>query len=54
MKRVAQRALAGDSLIMKKLGNNVVNYHADYVTPKWAKSLRRAVKIGTHIFYAGG
>ena len=53
-KRVAQRALAGDSIIMKKMGSNVVNYHADYVKPKWARSLRRAIKIGAHIFYAGG
>jgi spore germination cell wall hydrolase CwlJ-like protein len=52
-KRVAQRALAGDSIIMKKLGSNVVNYHADYVRPKWSRAMRRAVKIGRHIFYKG-
>jgi spore germination cell wall hydrolase CwlJ-like protein len=33
------------------LGNNVLFYHADYVNPRW--NLRRVVKIGTHIFYAG-
>ena len=26
-------------------------YHADYVTPYWAKHMIRTVKIGTHIFY---
>ncbi len=49
-KRVAQKAIAGH-------GNNgalarATNYHADYVKPRWAKSLRRLVKIGTHIFYS--
>jgi spore germination cell wall hydrolase CwlJ-like protein len=49
-KRVAQKAIAGQ-------GNNgalarATNYHADYVKPRWAKSLRRLVKIGTHIFYS--
>ncbi len=53
-KRVAQKALAGDSIIMKKLNSNVVNYHADYVKPKWSRAMRRAVKIGRHIFYQGG
>jgi spore germination cell wall hydrolase CwlJ-like protein len=52
-KRVAQKALAGDSIVMKKLGSNVVNYHADYVKPKWSRAMRRAVKIGRHIFYNG-
>jgi spore germination cell wall hydrolase CwlJ-like protein len=26
-------------------------YHADYVVPYWAKSMKRVVKIDTHIFY---
>jgi spore germination cell wall hydrolase CwlJ-like protein len=26
-------------------------YHADYVTPYWAKSMNRVVTIDTHIFY---
>jgi len=26
-------------------------YHATYVTPYWAKSMKRTTKIGTHIFY---
>ena len=28
-----------------------VYYHADYVTPSWAKSKVRTIKIGNHIFY---
>lgn len=49
-KRVAQKAIAG-------AGNTgalaqATNYHADYVKPRWARSLRRLVKIGTHIFYS--
>ena len=26
-------------------------YHADYVTPRWSKDLKRGPKIGRHIFY---
>jgi spore germination cell wall hydrolase CwlJ-like protein len=27
------------------------HYHADYVTPWWAKKLERTGKVGRHIFY---
>ena len=27
------------------------HYHADYVEPRWSKSLSRLTKIGHHIFY---
>ena len=27
------------------------HYHADYVSPRWARKLQRTTKIGTHIFY---
>ena len=30
------------------------HYHADYVAPKWSKSLNRLTKIGRHIFYSQG
>lgn len=48
-KRLAQKALAGDA----KVGavGTATNYHADYVKPKWAKSMKRLIKIGRHIFY---
>ncbi len=30
---------------------NSTHYHADYVHPKWRRSMRRLKKIGRHIFY---
>jgi spore germination cell wall hydrolase CwlJ-like protein len=27
------------------------HYHADYVTPRWAKKLKRTGQVGRHIFY---
>jgi spore germination cell wall hydrolase CwlJ-like protein len=52
-KHIAQRAIKGDTAIEAQLGG-ALNYHADYVKPKWAKSMGRAIKIGRHIFYRGG
>jgi spore germination cell wall hydrolase CwlJ-like protein len=52
-KRIAQKAIAGDPKTAAKLGG-ALHYHADYVKPKWAKHMRKAIKIGTHIFYTGG
>ncbi len=51
-KSVARRAVAGDTQLGRGM-NSATSYHADYVTPRWAKSLRKVVKIGTHIFYSG-
>ncbi|NJM29786.1 MAG: cell wall hydrolase [Rhizobiales bacterium] len=51
-KRVAQRAIAGES--SHKIMSAATNYHADYVRPKWAKNMRKLVKIGRHIFYSDG
>lgn len=33
------------------LVDGAVFYHADYVSPYWAKSYTKVGKIGTHIFY---
>jgi spore germination cell wall hydrolase CwlJ-like protein len=52
-KRIAQRAIDGDPKVASKLGG-ALHYHADYVKPKWARSMRKAIKIGRHIFYTGG
>jgi spore germination cell wall hydrolase CwlJ-like protein len=52
-KRIAKKALAGDPKVAAKLGG-ALHYHADYVQPKWARSMRKAIKIGSHIFYTGG
>ncbi len=49
-KRVAKKALDGDHSLKNM---NAVNYHADYVKPKWSKTLKRVGKIGRHIFYRG-
>jgi spore germination cell wall hydrolase CwlJ-like protein len=51
-KTIAQRAIAGDPAIA--MMGSATNYHADYVKPKWAKTMRRLARIGRHIFYAGG
>ena len=48
-KRIAQKAIAGDAQVAA-IGT-ATNYHADYVKPKWAKSMKRLVKIGRHVFY---
>lgn len=28
-------------------------YHANYVSPRWARAFRQTVQVGTHIFYRG-
>ena len=48
-KSVARRTIAGDAKVASL--TTATNYHADYVKPKWAKSMKRLVKIGRHIFY---
>ncbi len=52
-KRIAKKAIAGDTKMGAAMGS-ATNYHADYVKPKWSKTMRRLVKIGRHIFYADG
>jgi spore germination cell wall hydrolase CwlJ-like protein len=51
-KSVAQRAIAGDMNLGKGM-NTATSYHADYVTPRWSKTLRKVSRIGRHIFYSG-
>lgn len=45
---VAQAALAG--AVDRRVGT-ATHYHADYVLPYWAASLRKVSQIGAHIFY---
>jgi spore germination cell wall hydrolase CwlJ-like protein len=52
-KSVAKRAIDGDKKVAAQL-NGALFYHADYVKPKWARSMRKVMKVGRHIFYAGG
>lgn len=51
-KRIAQKAIAGDASVAA-LGS-ATNYHADYVRPRWAKTMRRMIQIGHHVFYEEG
>jgi spore germination cell wall hydrolase CwlJ-like protein len=48
-KRIARKAIAGDAHVAAI--STATNYHADYVKPKWAKSMKRLIKIGRHVFY---
>jgi cell wall hydrolase len=47
-RRVAGAALAGS--VYGPVGH-ATHYHASYVQPWWAASLRKAVTVGSHIFY---
>lgn len=49
-KQIAQKAIDGDQTI--RIIGAATNYHADYVRPKWAKEMRKLIKIGRHIFYS--
>lgn len=45
---VAARVLAGDEAPRVA---GALNYHANYVSPRWASQLDRVATIGAHIFY---
>lgn len=49
-KMVAKKAMDGTKSMQAM--STATNYHADYVKPKWASSMKRLVKIGRHIFYS--
>jgi len=46
---VAKSVTSGKSW-SRKIGSST-HYHATYVSPKWAKKMKRITKIGRHIFY---
>ena len=48
--RIAQEVVSGVNYNSKVA--EALNYHANYVYPFWAPSLRRVDRIGAHIFYA--
>ncbi|MGA2492547.1 MAG: cell wall hydrolase [Roseiarcus sp.] len=48
--RIAQAVVSGANYNPKLV--EALNYHANYVYPFWAPSLRRVDRIGAHIFYA--
>ena len=35
---------------LKEVGSST-HYHATYVSPKWARSMKKVGKIGLHVFY---
>ncbi len=37
-----------------RIVSTATHYHADYVAPRWSRSLHRLTKIGRHIFYTRG
>jgi hypothetical protein len=45
---VAEQALGG---FVADEVQGALNYHADYVAPRWSRSLVRVTQIGAHIFY---
>jgi len=45
---IARTTLSGRMLDFTHKANH---YHADYVRPPWAASMRQVAKIGGHIFY---
>lgn len=48
-KHVARETTHG-RIWLKQVGSST-HYHATYVNPKWAKTMKRVGKIGLHIFY---
>ena len=47
--RIARTVVAGE--IYNPRVGEALNYHANYVRPYWASTLRRVDRIGNHIFY---
>jgi hypothetical protein len=55
--KISKLAVANDSKTYSAVLDNLstaTNYHADYVDPRWSRSLNRLAKIGRHIFYSKG
>jgi spore germination cell wall hydrolase CwlJ-like protein len=48
-KQIASRAMAGEADV--KIISTATHYHADYVQPRWAGTMKRLIKIGRHVFY---
>ena len=44
-------AILYNELTFVDITDGAVFYHADYVTPGWAKSKRKTIEIQDHIFY---
>jgi hypothetical protein len=48
-RQIASRAMAGEGDV--KIISTATHYHADYVQPRWAGTMKRLIKIGRHVFY---
>ena len=48
-RQIASRAMAGEADV--KIISTATHYHADYVQPRWAGTMKRLIKIGRHVFY---
>ncbi len=51
-RRAVAVARIAQSRAMRLLPNNVLWYHANYVSPSWGRRLARNAQIGLHIFYS--
>lgn len=49
-KRIAQEVYEGKIYLTEVAAST--HYHADYVSPRWAKKLRKMDVIGRHVFYS--
>ena len=54
--RKAKKRAADVAILMMKgerrhLTDRATHYHADYVDPYWASSLKKTATVGTHLFY---
>ena len=45
------KLLLTSKIMMFDITDGATFYHADYVTPSWAKSKQKTIEIGDHIFY---
>ena len=45
------KLLLTSQIMMFDITDGATFYHADYVTPSWAKSKQKTIEIGDHIFY---
>jgi spore germination cell wall hydrolase CwlJ-like protein len=48
-KRIADEVAGGRALSAQLV--TATHYHASYVSPRWARKMKRLTKIGQHIFY---
>ena len=50
---LAQEMLRQEMLRDGPRRGNVLYYHADYVSPQWARTMARVAQHGKHVFYSG-